>query len=210
MDANGQVQKLLGDRTDDIVAFRRGDIDGVLRPHTSSDEADIPLAVANVHLSRLFGTPLNLGNYKVSNIDEARDQWSHKFARAEQATLLRLAGKARIANTSAGTARNLIFLSGDIHVGCIFDIDSADPDFQAASLTSSGISVLQDEVYVGVYVDEKFAVAPGIRSTLREVVKEFNFGVVQVVPTGAGAEITPILAHEGNSTVWGLDVKDLL
>jgi hypothetical protein len=59
-------------------------------------------------------------------------------------------------------------------------------------------------------VDEKFAVAPGIRSTLREVVKEFNFGVVQVVPTGAGAEITPILAHEGNSTVWGLDVKDLL
>lgn len=210
MDPDGQVQRLLGDRTDDIVAFRRGDLDGVLRPHTSGDEKDIPLAVANVHLSRLFGTPLNLGNYKVSNIDEARDQWSHKYARAEQAALLRWAGKARVASTSAGPARRLLFLSGDIHVGCIFDIEASDPDFTAASLTASGISVLQDEVLVGVYADESFTVAPGIRSTLREVVKEFNFGVVQILPTGAGAEITPLLAHEGSSTVWGLDVKDLL
>lgn len=210
MDPDGQVQKLLGDRTDDVVAFRRGDIDGVLHPRSSGEKSDIPLAIANVHLSRLTGRQLNLGNYKVSNIDEARDQWSHKFARPEQAALLRLAGKARTANTSAGAARNLVFLSGDIHVGCIFDIDASNPDFAAASLTSSGISAQQDEVLVGVYVDEAFTVAAGVRSRLREVVKEFNFGVVQVLPTGAGAQITPILAHEGNSMVWGLDVADLL
>ncbi|MEZ5445568.1 MAG: hypothetical protein R3F45_07310 [Gammaproteobacteria bacterium] len=35
MDPDGQVQKLLGDRIDDIVAFRRGDIDGVLHPKSS-------------------------------------------------------------------------------------------------------------------------------------------------------------------------------
>jgi len=41
-------------------------------------------------------------------------------------------------------------------------------------------------------------------------VRSFNFGVVQVVPTGTGAQITPSLAHEGNSWAVGVDLKDLL
>jgi hypothetical protein len=211
MDPDGQVQRLMGDRTDDIVAFRRGDQEGVLNPKSSGEKSDIPLAVANVHLSRILGTQLNLGNYKISNIDEARDQWSHKFARPEQLALLRGAGRARLANALPGGERTLVFLSGDIHVGCIFDIAASAPEFKAASLTSSGISAKSDEsVLVGIFLDEDFAVAPGIRSTLRDIVTDFNFGVVQVLPTGSGAEITPILAHDGNSYAFGVDVKDLL
>jgi hypothetical protein len=45
---------------------------------------------------------------------------------------------------------------------------------------------------------------------LRDAVNEFNFGVIQVQPTGNGAEISAVLAHEGNSLVLGLDVKDLI
>lgn len=207
MDADGQTQKLLGDRTDDVEAFRNGRPE----PQSSKDFSDLPLTIANTHLSRFYGSPLNLGNFKISNIDEARDQWSHKFARAEQAELLRKAGAARHANVQPGTARRLIFLSGDIHVGCIFDITSLRPPFQAVSLTASGISAEEGElVTVGVFLDEKVTVSGGFVSTLREVVREFNFGVVQVVPTGAGAEITPILAHQGNSYNLGVDLSDLL
>ena len=63
---------------------------------------------------------------------------------------------------------------------------------------------------VGTFIDEEFSLAPGISSTLRDAVNEFNFGVIQVQPTGNGAEISAVLAHEGNSLVFGLDVKDLI
>lgn len=210
MDGHGQVQKLLGDRTDDVEAFKRGNLRGAINPE-SGGNADIPMTIANVHLSRLYGRQLNLGKFKVSNIDEARDQWSHKFVRSEQAQLLEAAGRARVANVIDGSARGLIFLSGDIHVGCIFDITSLKPEFKAASLTSSGISAEEGEVVtVGVFVDEELAVAPGVHSKLRDIVREFNFGVVQVMPTGSGAEITPAIAHEGNSFNVGVDLSDLL
>jgi hypothetical protein len=207
MDPNGQVQNLLGDRTDDVVAFSRGR----LQPRSSAGFGETPVAVANVHFSRLLGRQLNLGQFMISKIDEARDQWSHKFARPEQADLLRKAGTARLANVIPGTARGLIFLSGDIHVGCIFDISCSKPEFEAASLTASGISAKEDQaVIVGTFLDEDFTVAPGIRSTLREVTRDFNFGVVQVVPTGTGAEIVPTLAHEGTALVAGLDFAALV
>ena len=63
---------------------------------------------------------------------------------------------------------------------------------------------------VGTFIDEEFSLAPGIRSTLRDAVNRFNFGVIQVQPTGAGAEIAAVLAHEGNAFTLGLDVKDLI
>jgi hypothetical protein len=105
----------------------------------------------------------------------------------------------------------LVFLSGDIHIGCIFDVSAARPRGTAVSLTSSGISQIDSaQPLVGTFVDEEFSLAPGIRSTLRDVVNVFNFGVVQVQPTGSGAEISAVLAHEGNSSALGLDVKDLI
>jgi hypothetical protein len=214
VDPDGQVMKLFGGRTDDVEAFKRGDEDGVLRPRSTSDDpGQILLTLANARASRLAGRQLNLGNFKLSNIDEARDQWSHRFVRREQADLLRKAGQARLVNRTAASARGLVFLSGDIHVGCTFDISSRHPSYQAASLTSSGVSNIEDvpgSLFVGVFVDEDFTVAPGIRSTLREIVPDFNFGVVQVQPTGAGANVVTSLAHEGNAFAVGVDLVDIL
>jgi hypothetical protein len=210
MDPDGQVQRLFGDRTDDVEQFKKGNPEGIL-DLKSGGKGEIPLMIANVHLSRLTGMPLNLGKYRLASIDEARDQWSHKFSRGEQMALLRQAGAARLVNAAPGPGRTLLFLSGDIHVGCIFDITSIKPPFKAVSLTSSGISALEDTVaVVGVFLDEKVPLGGGFTSTMRDVVRSFNFGVVQVVPTGAGAEIVPALAHEGNAWSVGVDVKDLL
>ena len=81
----------------------------------------------------------------------------------------------------------------------------------AVSLTSSGISALEETLAViGTFLDEKVPLGSGFNSTLRDVVRTFNFGVVQVVPKGNGAEITPVIAHEGNSWAAGANLKDLL
>jgi hypothetical protein len=211
MDPEGQTQRLMGDRTDDVEAFRRGNLEAVVDPLSSSGKSDLVVAIVNTRLSRRFGRQFNLGNFKISAMDEARDQWAHKFARREQASLLRLAGKARLTNALPGIKRGLIFLSGDVHVGCIYDIRSLDPPFVAASLTSSGISAEEGErLTLNTFVDEDFEVARGVHSSLREIVREFNFGVVQVLPTGAGAEIIPSLVHEGTSTSFGIDITALL
>ena len=84
-----------------------------------------------------------------------------------------------------------MFLSGDIHIGCIFDLTSLVPPFKAVSLTSSAISNTEDTSFVlGTYVDEEVNVGFGIKSKLRDVVPDFNFGVVQVIPTGAAPSST--------------------
>ena len=209
----GQTMKLIGDRTDDIQAFQRGDEKNVINPDSTQDFGDLALAIAGHKLSKLTGTPVNLGAFKVANIDEVRDQWSHKFARPEQELLLRKAAMARLANRRGSGARQLIFLSGDIHVGCIFDITLMKPPCRIVSLTSSGISakqVVTADLFVGTFVDEDFKVAGGIRSVLREIVPDFNFGIVQVLQTGDGAEVTALLAHEGNAFAAGLDISRLI
>ena len=211
IDPQGQVMKLMGDRTDDIEAFKRGDEENTLFPE-SGGASQLPAAVANYHLSSISeafgGGQLNLGNFKVANIDEARDQWSHKFARPEQGRLLRSAGKARLSNRNPGAPRGLLFVSGDIHVGARFTITCSDPAYEALSLTSSGIStVFGKQPIVHALLDEEFDVAPGIHSSLLELVTEFNFGIVHVIPTGRGAEIQGIVAHKGNSLALGLDIS---
>jgi hypothetical protein len=213
IDPHGQVMKLMGDRTDDIEAFKRGDEEGVLDPHSSEDLGDLALAIAGHKLTSLTGTPVNLGIFKVANLDEARDQWSHKFARPEQELMLRKAEQARFTNRNGSKGRELIFLSGDIHVGCIFDITMPDSSYKIVSLTSSGISAKQEvtaDLFVGTFVDEDFKVARGIRSVLREIVPDFNFGVVQVLQTGEGSEVNALLAHEGNSFAAGFDISKLI
>jgi hypothetical protein len=207
IDPNGQVMKLFGDRTDDIEAFKQGK-----QPPKSEGGAGNAVAVlVNAPLSRALGRQLNLGKFKISNLDETRDQWSHKFSRKEQLDLLRKAGKAKVANRTQGAARELIFVSGDIHIGCIFDLTSILPPFKATSLTSSAISNTEDTSFVlGFFVDEDFSVGGLIHSKLREVVPDFNFGVVQVIPTGRGAEINGVLAHEGNAFAAGVNLANLL
>lgn len=213
MDPHGASQKLVGGRTDDIEAFKRGNFDQAVTPSGSTDFSQLLLAAAGSHLSSLTGGPVNLGNFKVNAIDEARDQWSHTFARPEQALLLKKCARARLTHRSSGRARELLFVSGDIHVGSIFDISIDDPECKVVSLTSSGISTVENlnpKPTVGSILDDSFNVTTGIHSKLREVVNEFNFGVVQVVPTGIGAELLTAIAHAGNSFVVGADIADLL
>lgn len=210
VDPQGQTMKLMGDRTDDVEAFKRGDEQNALFPQNGGN-SHLLWAVANVHVAPIseglgFGQP-NLGRFKISNIDEARDQWSHKFARGEQRRLLTSAGRARLVNRAAGTARGLLFVSGDIHVGARFTITCADPPYEALSLTSSGIStVFEHQPVVHALLDTSFDVAPGIHSSLLEVVDDVNFGIVHVIPTGAGAEIQGVVSHRGNSFTLGLDI----
>lgn len=206
MDPKGQVQKLMGERTDDVESFKKGDFEGLFDPHSPGGAKDFVKAVAD-H----YGIPVGSVSFRAHSINEVRDQWSHRFSRPEQISLLRAADKARLTNRIAGSPRDLIFISGDIHIGCIFDITFSNTGYKAASLTSSGISTVADSpIQIGALIDDDFDVTSGIRSSLREAVKEFNFGVVQVIPTGSGAEIVPSLAHEGNSFTIGLDIADLL
>jgi hypothetical protein len=60
---------------------------------------------------------------------------------------------------------------------------------------------------IGTLVDEDFEVATGIQSTLRDFVTGYNFGVIQIVPTGGTPLIVPVVAHKGNSFAWGLQVS---
>ena len=210
-DPDGQTQRLFGDRTDDIEAFKRGDEKELFSPKSSESKVELLKAIASTKISARFGIQPNLGDFKISALDEARDQWSHRFSRPEQKDLLKKSFAARFTNRTAASGRALLFLSGDIHVGCIFDVSSRVPRGKAVSMTSSGISQIDDtQPLVGTFIDEEFSLAPGISSTLRDVVNDFNFGVIQVQPTGNGAEISAVLAHEGNSVVLGLDVKDLI
>ena len=210
VDPDGQVMKLMGDRTDDVEAFKRGDEQNALFPD-SGGGSQLPAAILNEHLSPiselLGGGQLNLGSFKIANIDEARDQWSHKFARPEQRRVLRSAGQARLSNRAPGAPRGLLYLSGDIHVGARFTITCSDPAYEALALTSSGIStVFKHQPMVHALLDEEFNVAPGIHSSLLELVTEVNFGIVHVIPTGRGADIQGVVAHKGNSLALGLDI----
>jgi PhoD-like phosphatase len=211
LDPDGQTLKLMGDRTDDVEAFRIGDEKNTLFPEPGGNAQVVP-AILNVHLSPvsefLGGGQLNLGSFKIGNIDEARDQWSHKFSRPEQERLLRSAGKARVTQRTEGSARGLLFVSGDIHVGARFTITCSKPPYEALSLTASGIStIFEHQPIVHALLDTDFTVAPGIQSSLLEVVTEVNFGIVHIIPTGRGAEIQGVVAHAGNSLTLGLDIN---
>ena len=210
-DPDGQTQRLMGARTDDIEAFSRGDEEELFHPRSTTDVGDLAKAIVSARIARATGRQPNLGDFKISAIDEARDQWSHRSSRPEQQALLKKAFAARFANRTAAAGRGLVFLSGDIHIGCTFDVTCARPRGEAVSLTSSGISQIDaNQPLVGTFIDEEFTLAPGIRSTLRTVVNVFNFGVVQVQPTGSGAQISATLAHEGDAVVFGLTLEGIV
>lgn len=215
IDPVGPTMKLMGDRTDDVEAFRRGSESGTLDLSSNTDPDQLALAIVNYHVSPLVsavtGQEANIGQFKLSGIDEARDQWSHKFSRPEQVALLRAAGRAKFVNRPPGSPRELIFLAGDIHVGARFTLRCEEPRYEALSLVASGINTVFDSPpTIDVLLSRDFDVADGIRSTMLEVVTEPNFGVIEVVPTGNGAKITGAVAHAGVSAALGLDISNLL
>lgn len=215
LDPHGPTMKLMGDRTDDIEAFKRGDADATLDLSPDTSKKQLALAILNVHVapisSAFTGSQPNLGHFKLSGIDEARDQWSHKYSRPEQIELIRTAGRARLTNRPPGSPRALIFLAGDIHVGARFALRCEDPPFDALSLVSSGINVVfSDPPTIDVILSREVNVAFDIRSTLQEVTVKPNFGVVDVVPTGKGAKINGAIEYEGVSKAFGLDISHYL
>jgi hypothetical protein len=134
-------------------------------------------------------------------IDEVRDQWSHRVSRPEQEALIRRAVRATAEGRPPDRPRALMFLGGDIHVGGLFDLTVAGSPLSIPCAVSSGISqVAATKVPVGLVVDERFEVAPGIRSALRQIVQDYNFGVVQVIPTGRTPVVVPTVLHRGRST----------
>jgi len=212
-DPDGQSQRLLGTRTDDVDAFREGDEEEAFHPKATGtdDVGEIVKTVLNARIASEFGVQFNQGTFQRNNMDEARDQWSHHISRPEQARLIRSAFAARRTSQIDGSERGLIFLSGDIHIGCVFELKVRQSKTSAFSMTSSGISQIDDtQPLIGVFIDEEFTVASGIRSTLRDVVNKFNFGIVHVQPTGSGAVIEPTLAYEGSSLVFGVQTTGIL
>jgi hypothetical protein len=144
--------------------------------------------------------------FPFSQLDDARDQWSNHFSRPEQEKLIRMAGSARLTNRIPSIPRGLIFIGGDLHAGGTFDIEVSKPEFTAPCFVASGISQRIKKItpIIGVIVDEDFEVAPGIHATLRELVNDYNFGVVQIIPTGGTPVIIPTVVHSGTSFAWGV------
>ena len=108
---------------------------------------------------------------------------------------------------ATSSSKNSQSLVAALKPGSRFTITSANPPFEALSLTSSGIStVFEQQPMVGSLVDTSFDVAPGIHSEMLEIVTNVNFGIVHVIPTGGGAEIQGVVAHKGVSVAVGLDI----
>ena len=211
LDPEGQSQTLVGGRTDDIELFKRGDLEGLLSLPGDDDVGALAQAAVGSNLSAITGRQFNIGPFKQSKIYDARDQWGHPLNRDEQLRLIRTVGEARTANRANSNPREVLFVSGDIHAGALFEITSTKPRYRALSLTSSGISNITNRTFLlSILVDEDFRVGPGIRSRLLDLVTEFNFGVVFVQPTGGAARTVPVIAHEGNSFAWGVELTPLL
>jgi len=189
-------QKTIGKLEPDVRKFRRGDAKGI--------EQLIDTGGTQINLGKLdkLESLLNNGKEKFrGNIDDIRDQWAHHISRPEQEKLIRLVAKAGTVNRINGSPRAVIFLSGDIHIGGIFDISVSNPSFKIPCLVSSGISQTTDtKAAIGVVVDENFQIAPGIKSKLRDVVQSYNFGVVQFIPgSGTTPQLIPAVVGKDGS-----------
>jgi hypothetical protein len=216
MGPDGQAQFMLGRRTDDVEMFKRGDLNGLLHLLEDQNESawstagNVVGAVLSGYYASRFGISLNAGGYKIQDLDDVRDQWSNHFSRPEQERLIRTAGAARLANRTQDRPRGVIFLGGDLHAGALFDISVDAPGYRCACLISSGISKKPDSAGTPLrwtLVDENFTVADGIRAELRALVANYNFGVVQMVPTGGTPHLLPALGPGGMSPTWGVRLR---
>jgi hypothetical protein len=211
MSPTGQVQHLLGHRTDDVELLKAGDAAGLRELQGSGDKGfgELVLSAFGGWAANTLGVGNEIGSFKLGDIDDARDQWSHRTSRTEQEALIKAAVGAMRTNRLADMPRGLTFVGGDLHSGGLFDIETDSSPSAVPLLVSSGIGRRNDpsDPLLHTVMDESFDVAPGIKATMRTMVNDYNFGLVQVVPTGATPIIEPAVAHAGNSWAWGLRVK---
>jgi len=189
-------QRTLGRLQPDVRLFRRGDMQGMDDLINSGGTPLFQDHPAAAGLNSLLEKTVFEAR---SVIDEVRDQWSHHTSRPEQERLIRKLGEARLSNRLAGSARAVAFLGGDIHLGGIWDI-SAPKNATMPCIVSSGISQLADKTSDTLLaVDQNFEIAPGLKSKQRLLIQRYNFGVMQVVPTGGTPVMVPAVVPQGAS-----------
>lgn len=221
MSPNSVGQLLLGDRTDDVELFEKGNAEALLKLQHAGEDSLYNYAtglgqITVAHLTGKFGVNFDLhwGDWKIGDLDDIRDQWSHSASRPEQLRLIRAAGRARLINRAPSNPRGLVFLGGDFHAGGLFQLTVSDPDFTAQSLISSGISKDVNHATekggsgffegVGLTYDKDYEVAPGIRAVLQDHVPVYNFGVTHITFNGLTPSITNRVAHAGVARYYTL------
>jgi hypothetical protein len=207
MSPTGTSQNLLGDRTDDVELFRKGDRKGLLDLGDKGDGSLFTSVAPNINALSTGSGPVfgDIGNTVLSRLTDARDQWANHFCQPEQEMLIRLLVDARLTNRLPSQPRELMFIGGDLHAGGLFELSFDEPQFMAPSLVTSGISKKAGgKGIVGILMDENFDLAEGIHAELKKFTPDYNFGVTQVVFGGGRAIVTNAIAHQGDSSYWNL------
>ena len=89
MSPKGATQNLVGYRTDDVELFKQGNFNKLQELLETSKDEDIIFAAVGGYLRRRWGMSTNLGSFRLSELDDARDQWANHFCRPEQEKLIR-------------------------------------------------------------------------------------------------------------------------
>lgn len=206
MSPNALAQKILGERTDDVELFAKGRAKELLKLQKGVDDSTFEASKAVV-AEYVPIASRRISDYKLGDLDDVRDQWSHHLSQSEQARLIRAVGNSTLTQRLHSQPREAVFLGGDIHVGATFMIRATRPDFDAQCLVSSSIAQNvpgELEAYIAIIGEESFQVGEGLRAKLEGFVRANNFGITQVIFNGATARIANTLAHEGTSDHWTL------
>lgn len=208
MAPDGQTQSGLGGRTDDVKLFEKGDEEGLAALADTDVEADVVYSLLADSIHSKTGYRPEWGDFKVKEIDDVRDQWSHHFSRPEQALLIRTAAEALAQNRPKNAPRRLLFVGGDWHAGGLVEVEMEEENISFPCLVTSGISQRTNgDFLISSVVDMKHEVAPGIQAKFRTVVTGYNFGLIQLIPTGATPEIIPSVIHKENASSWGITAQ---
>lgn len=209
-------QKLLGSFDEDEKMFIRGDEKGIESLATQKKLIEEPSrqyfrASGGSGLTRLAkaikkaikesnSNSRKMINLMVGQVDDIRDQWSHKISRGEQRELIQIAGEAAIKNKTKRSSRKILFLGGDIHLGAIFDIELSNPDITIPCVVSSGINQIVSK-YETVFVvsSGRFEVSAGINARLREVYSNHNFCQVKINNKGKTPSIQFSIIESGDN-----------
>ena len=69
-DPDGQTQRLMGHRTDDVEAFRKGDEEALFHPESSDSKVELVKAIISAKIVSRTGFQPNFGAFQISNLDE--------------------------------------------------------------------------------------------------------------------------------------------
>jgi hypothetical protein len=197
---SGFQQKSLGHRVDDINYFMNGDeINSFDLLHRSSSSWHFLELLYNRY------TGASVGNYQLNQLGDVRSQWSHKLSTKEQSDLIREASQV-LSSKRKNHVKQVTFIGGDLHIGGKLKIMVDDMSVAFECLVTSGISATVDlkAPTVPAFYDENFHISKDIRVKLDLIVRDFNFGVTQVIFSGDESKIINDVVHKGWANYWKL------